>query len=414
MQVEQRRTGVVAYELLRPIEPERGLAMIPEPSPGDIFFDLEGDPFATDDGLEYLWGVIDPMTPGRWRRDLPPSGRTTRPRRSRRSSRSSTSSMRAAARRPRHARLPLRAVRADRAQAADGPLRDARGRGRPAAARRRVRRPLPRRPPGAAASSQESYSIKKLEPLYRLERAAELSDAGSSILAYEKWLELGRRRRARRRDPRRDRGLQPATTAARTWRLRDWLEERRDEVASATAWRFLGRCRARPSRPPRCPSEAAEAEALAAELTAGVSDDPAERSDDEQARWLLAQLLDWHRREDKRRVVALLLPAGTDGRGAGRRGGRDRRADAGRAGRRAGQAGAGVPVPIRPVAGVQDRSRRHAGRPAGQSSAGKVDGAGSPRRGTIELRRQLTWDAPHPTSLVPTGPIDTKSSSETR
>ena len=32
--------------------------------------------------------------------------------------------------------------------------------------------------------SQESYSIKKLEPLYRLERAAELKDAGSSILAF--------------------------------------------------------------------------------------------------------------------------------------------------------------------------------------------------------------------------------------
>ena len=63
MQVEQRRTGRVDYELLLPIQAERGLAMLPPPSPGDIFFDLEGDPFATDDGLEYLWGVIDPMTP---------------------------------------------------------------------------------------------------------------------------------------------------------------------------------------------------------------------------------------------------------------------------------------------------------------------------------------------------------------
>src|SRR3954451_19823046 len=39
--------------------------------------------------------------------------------------------------------------------------------------------------------SQESYSIKKLEPLYGLDREADLKDAGSSILAYERWLESG-------------------------------------------------------------------------------------------------------------------------------------------------------------------------------------------------------------------------------
>ena len=57
--------------------------------------------------------------------------------------------------RPGHARLPLRAVRADRAQAADGPLRHARGGGRSAAARRRARRPVPRRPPVAARVGRE-------------------------------------------------------------------------------------------------------------------------------------------------------------------------------------------------------------------------------------------------------------------
>ena len=42
------------YELLEP-EGRAGFARLPEPSPGDLFFDIEGDPFF-EGGLEYLWG----------------------------------------------------------------------------------------------------------------------------------------------------------------------------------------------------------------------------------------------------------------------------------------------------------------------------------------------------------------------
>ena len=31
----------------------------PEPNPGDLFLDLEGDPYALDDGVDYLFGVLD-------------------------------------------------------------------------------------------------------------------------------------------------------------------------------------------------------------------------------------------------------------------------------------------------------------------------------------------------------------------
>ena len=37
--------------------------MLPEPSGGDLFLDLEGDPFFSSDevdGVEYLFGVIEP------------------------------------------------------------------------------------------------------------------------------------------------------------------------------------------------------------------------------------------------------------------------------------------------------------------------------------------------------------------
>ena len=39
-------------------EPGFGLARLPEPSPGDIFLDLEGDPYVGEAGLEYLTGAV--------------------------------------------------------------------------------------------------------------------------------------------------------------------------------------------------------------------------------------------------------------------------------------------------------------------------------------------------------------------
>ena len=55
IQVEGRNAGRVLHELL-PVVPGFGLSILPAPSAGDVFFDLEGDPFAGDGGLEYLFG----------------------------------------------------------------------------------------------------------------------------------------------------------------------------------------------------------------------------------------------------------------------------------------------------------------------------------------------------------------------
>jgi uncharacterized protein len=59
LQHERDITGKLRYELL---DPPFGFALLPEPSPGDLFFDLEGNPFwdSVDGSLEYLWGVLDP------------------------------------------------------------------------------------------------------------------------------------------------------------------------------------------------------------------------------------------------------------------------------------------------------------------------------------------------------------------
>src|SRR5262249_21266372 len=48
------------------IEPGRGLALLPAPSPGDVFLDLEADPYVDEGGLEYLfgWATADAAPPG--------------------------------------------------------------------------------------------------------------------------------------------------------------------------------------------------------------------------------------------------------------------------------------------------------------------------------------------------------------
>ena len=57
IQVRGEDEGRPIYELLPPcrsrdgtMEPNRGLTSLPAPRPGDLFFDIEGDPFALDDG----------------------------------------------------------------------------------------------------------------------------------------------------------------------------------------------------------------------------------------------------------------------------------------------------------------------------------------------------------------------------
>ncbi|MGV0583365.1 TM0106 family RecB-like putative nuclease [Mycobacteroides chelonae] len=59
LQVRQRDSGAPQFEVADPIP----LGTMPAPNPGDIFFDFEGDPLWTADGvqwgLEYLFGVLE-------------------------------------------------------------------------------------------------------------------------------------------------------------------------------------------------------------------------------------------------------------------------------------------------------------------------------------------------------------------
>ncbi len=384
LQVEGEDAGRVLHELLPPtrlpdgtLEPDRGLLSLPEPSPGDLFFDIEGDPFANEDGVDYLFGVIEPGLPAGGRTDAglrtgEPGLRTGDPR------------LRATDRPGLPATdLPRRptdlppanamvALTAHVPASSNGRLPatgqeptfhaiwaiDAEGRVTPAAEKqafedlvdlivdRRARDPgmhvyhyaayeptamgrlseryhtredavddllrngvfvdLFRAVRQGLRASVESYSIKKLEPLYGLTREVDLRDAGSSIVAFETWLELGE-----------DEAAQGPEILARiagynrddcvsNWKLRDWLEERRPELAAqiGVPAADLPRPAPRTEKPSELLSEyLARVAGLEERLTAGIPPeqlaDPAGMSDEDRARWLLAQLLAWHRREDK-------------------------------------------------------------------------------------------------------------------
>ena len=59
LQLKGRREQRAIYELLNNEVPGIGLEALPKPTPGDLFLDLEGDSFVLDDGLEYLFGLVD-------------------------------------------------------------------------------------------------------------------------------------------------------------------------------------------------------------------------------------------------------------------------------------------------------------------------------------------------------------------
>ncbi len=83
-----------------------------------------------------------------------------------------------------------------------------------------------------------------------------------------------------------------------TLHLRDWLEEQRTVLAEE-----LGEDLPRPAVKPPEETEDSEAQKvvneLVAALTTGLPESAADMSEDQHGRWLLAHLLNWHRRENK-------------------------------------------------------------------------------------------------------------------
>ncbi|HEY3116616.1 MAG TPA: TM0106 family RecB-like putative nuclease, partial [Chloroflexota bacterium] len=303
IQLRGREQNAMLHERLDPIEANKGLAGLPEPSAGDLFLDLEGDPYAFDTGLDYLFGVLEPGLPDKqgdpayhalwsWNTD----GEFT------------LAAEKIAFEKIIDLIMDRLAVDPNLHVyhfAPYEPTAFKRLMGRYATREDEVDRllrggilvDLHRVMRQGVRASVESYSIKKLEPLYGFRREVELKDATSSIVEFENWLQLGE-------------GDRPAAThltnielynrddVVSTWQLREWLEARR------AAWIAEGveLPRPRPGEPDPSPELRDHLQRVAAaveRLEAGIPIDPNERTSAEHARWLLAQLLGWHRREEK-------------------------------------------------------------------------------------------------------------------
>ncbi|MGH9022297.1 MAG: TM0106 family RecB-like putative nuclease [Acidimicrobiia bacterium] len=287
LQLEQRRSGVVRHELVEPVEPGLGLCLLPPPSAGDVFFDMEGDPFAAADGLEYLFGVTiieagEPVFRPIWAHDKATEKLALEAFVDfvveRQRAYPDLHVYHYAPYEP-SALKRLMGTHGTREAEIDALLRGGVFVDLYTVVRQGVR------------VSQESYSLKALEPLYMAKRDGAVTSAASSIVAYERWLLEGD-----------DQVLTEIADYNRldcesTWRLREWLEKRRIE-AEVRRGMVLARPEPRVGEASDGQVEAeAESAALVARLTSGIPEDPAGRTPAENATWLLAQLLDWHRRE---------------------------------------------------------------------------------------------------------------------
>ncbi|MBI2912188.1 MAG: TM0106 family RecB-like putative nuclease, partial [Chloroflexi bacterium] len=299
IQFEGRQAGRILHELL-PVEENKGLGSLPAPSPGDLFLDLEGDPFAIEDGLDYLFGILEPSQPDEngephyhsfWSAD---AGGEFSPGAEKAAFETTID-------------LIMERLAADPSlhvyhYAPYEPTAFKRLMGRYGTREEEVDRLLRggvlvdlfRALRQGLRASVESYSIKRIEALYEMERRVPLRDATSSIVEFETWLELGEGERPGAGNLERIR-LYNRDDVLSAWRLREWLEEQRASLVSS------GVAVPRPSVADAAPSERLaekllQTAAVAERLTAGVPVDAAERNAEQQGRWLLAQLLSWHRR----------------------------------------------------------------------------------------------------------------------
>ncbi len=293
IQVEGRRSDGKKFVLLDVVA-EFGLAALPAPSPGDIFFDIESDAFVGEHGLEYLFGYavydakgeLEYVSDWAFDRtgeraiferfvDFVTNRRTAYP--------------------DMHiyhyggyeagALKRLMGRYASREDEVDNLLRGL------------VLVDLLSVTRNALRASVESYSLKQLEPFYDFDREVPLHNANVALTKLSAGLEL-------EDIP----SIEYATKdvverynrddCISTARLRDWLEGQRNTLIET------GQQVPRPEPGQEAPSQELDeqqqyVQALIERLTADMPIDPEDRTPEQQAQWILAYILGWHRRESK-------------------------------------------------------------------------------------------------------------------
>jgi uncharacterized protein len=291
LQFETRAKGRPIYDLL-PIEKNQGLAALPTPSSLDLFLDLEGDRQAEHGGFDYLFGyafreedgassyeALWATSPVEEKRafenliDLILERRLRDP------------AMHVFHYAPYEATAMKRLMGryGTRADELDELLRGAVFVDLYGVVRKALR------------AGVESYSIKKLEPFYGLAREVDLRKVSRHLRAVE--YAIAKRESdcltAEIREAVRSYNRDDCLSALE---LRDWLERLRLEAEQKH-----GAPVPRPAPLLAKPEEKiderlARIRAVADALTAGL---PLERNRTQEAQWIMAQLLEWHRREDK-------------------------------------------------------------------------------------------------------------------
>lgn len=317
VQVEGEDAGEPRWELIEPervdgeLVLDRGLLILPEPADGDLFFDIEGARYYSENGkefgLQYLFGIVDPAD-----RESDGTPKYTAYWAFNRSGEKEAFEALMDYLSEHLTRYPdahiyhynhyeptsmehlseLHTTREDvlrrlmgrfatREEEVDNLLR------------RRLFVDLYRVVRQGIRASVESYSIKRLEPFCGFVRDVPLEDVNERMVLFDIALDEG--------SARDDVATQQLIAGYNeddcraTLALRDWLEVRRADLA-----RLLGDEVPRPVSPePLADPIAPELKALRTDLLDGIPDAPEDRTPEEEARVLMADLLEYHRREEK-------------------------------------------------------------------------------------------------------------------
>ncbi|NKM14659.1 TM0106 family RecB-like putative nuclease [Rhizobium laguerreae] len=278
LQSARRAGGLPAFEL-RNAEPGKGFGLLPAPDEGDVFYDIEGDPYFPG-GLEYLHGVWyrekdEWAFRAFWAHSREDEGRSVAD--------LLTFLVEHMRRHPNahiyhYANYEIAALRRLTAQhrtceaAIDQLQRE----------RRFV--DLFKVVSGAMIASEKGYSIKDLEAFYMKKRAGDVATAGSSVVFYEEWRHTGEQRLL---DEIHDYNR---TDCLSTQLLRDWLVS--DVRPTGMAWAVLGEVPEGGSLS-NIEAEDEEIRVLRAKLQ------PMRERLGDQVADLLLDLSQFHKREDK-------------------------------------------------------------------------------------------------------------------
>jgi len=278
----------------RPLEEGCGLLMLPEPSPGDVFFDIEGDAFVGEGGLEYLLGFAcaggqgEELTySGRWALNASEEKLIFQQfvdEMLRRWEADSGMHIYHFAHYEPSALKRLMGKHGTREAEVDQLLRGGRFVDLHAATRQGLR------------ASVERYGLKEFEPFFGFERTIDLQQAGLARRRVEWALELGRPTEIvdADRDAVEDYNRDDCVATAA---LREWLETLRQE------WIEEGVSIARPPLKSGDASDGVEERRgevarIFDPLVAALPEDSTTWTEADRARWLLAHSLDYYRREN--------------------------------------------------------------------------------------------------------------------